>query len=211
VTQYLVDGGDKNAVPLVAVTPGTLDPWLALRPEAEAAWIEAAGFDAEPGSLLAVPGGDGGIAMTVVASMPSGVVELGRCRRPPAQGHLPPGRRRPGTVTPRSRRLAGRSAPTSSAAQAEGRARLRHLEWPAGCDRAASPGCAPPGWCATSSTCRLSTSGRPNWRGGRPVASAAAPISARSSRRPSHRRLSAIPRGRPGQSAPAPADRHHLG
>jgi leucyl aminopeptidase len=66
VTQYLVDGGDEAAVALVAVTPRTLDAWLAAQPEAQAAWIDAAGFDAEPGSLLAVPDGDGRVAMMLV-------------------------------------------------------------------------------------------------------------------------------------------------
>ncbi len=137
MTQYLVDGGDKNAVPLVAVTPGTLDPWLALRPEAEAAWIEAAGFDAEPGSLLAVPGGDGGIAMTLVgldAQRPLWSWAGAAARLPKGTYRLADGGPEP--VTPevaalgwalgtyefrRYKQKAGRGFAT--------------LEWPAGCDR----------------------------------------------------------------------------
>ena len=50
------------ALPLHIVTEETLDGFLAARPEAEARWLSAAGFDAHLGSLVVLPDASGGIA-----------------------------------------------------------------------------------------------------------------------------------------------------
>ena len=65
MAEYLVDGGDDEAVPLVAVTPASLDGWLAIQPAARAAWVRGSGFDGEAGSLLTVPAADGRLAMVL--------------------------------------------------------------------------------------------------------------------------------------------------
>lgn len=66
MTHCLVDDGNGAAIPLVAVTPRTLDAWLAAQPATAAAWVRAAGFDAAAGALLAVPGDDGRVAVALV-------------------------------------------------------------------------------------------------------------------------------------------------
>jgi len=137
VTQYLVEGGNDDAVPLVAVTPRTLDAWLAIQPEAQAAWIDAAGFDAEAGSLLAVPGGDGRPAMMLVgldAERPMWSWAGAAARLPKGTYRVATGGPEP--VAPEVAAL-GWALGTYEFRrykQKEGRG-FATLQWPAGCDR----------------------------------------------------------------------------
>lgn len=137
MTQYLVEGGNDDAVPLVAVTPRTLDAWLAIQPEAQAAWIDAAGFDAEAGSLLAVPGGDGRPAMMLVgldAERPMWSWAGAAARLPKGTYRVATGGPEP--VAPEVAAL-GWALGTYEFRrykQKEGRG-FATLQWPAGCDR----------------------------------------------------------------------------
>lgn len=65
MVEYLVDGADGEATPLVAVTPAALESWFAEQPAARAAWVRASGFEGDAGSLLTVPAADGGLAMVL--------------------------------------------------------------------------------------------------------------------------------------------------
>jgi leucyl aminopeptidase len=52
--------------PLSLVSRDGLDGWLLKQPQALAQWLLAHGFDAAPGTLLALPGGDGSLAGAVL-------------------------------------------------------------------------------------------------------------------------------------------------
>ena len=53
-------------VPIVPLAKAGLERWLKGRPAAEAAWVKAAGFAAEPGSICLVPGAGGTLARVLV-------------------------------------------------------------------------------------------------------------------------------------------------
>ncbi|HYD97858.1 MAG TPA: leucyl aminopeptidase family protein [Alphaproteobacteria bacterium] len=53
----------ESALPLVPLTKAGLEPWLAGRDAAMRAFVEGAGFAAEPGATLFVPGADGPAAV----------------------------------------------------------------------------------------------------------------------------------------------------
>ncbi len=54
------------ARPLHALTPQTLQAWMASRPAPEQAWLSAAGFEAALGEIRLLPGADGGVAGAVL-------------------------------------------------------------------------------------------------------------------------------------------------
>ncbi len=65
--------GTRAGAHLVPITPlakAELGRWLHGRPAAEAAWVEAAGFEAEPGALLLVPGAGGALARVLAGIDP---------------------------------------------------------------------------------------------------------------------------------------------
>ncbi|HVR81998.1 MAG TPA: leucyl aminopeptidase family protein [Luteimonas sp.] len=55
-----------NLRPLYLVNRDGLDGWRQRQPQTMAQWLMAHGFDAAPGSLLALPGGDGSLAGAVL-------------------------------------------------------------------------------------------------------------------------------------------------
>ena len=55
-------------VPITPLAQAELERWLKRRPAAEAAWVKAAGFTAEPGSICLVPGA-GGVLARVLAGI----------------------------------------------------------------------------------------------------------------------------------------------
>jgi leucyl aminopeptidase len=56
---------DAEGIPLVAVSKGGLDPWLARQDARVRTWAEATGFDGGAGRVLVVPDAAGAIAMAV--------------------------------------------------------------------------------------------------------------------------------------------------
>ena len=63
----------RPGAPLVPITPlakAELDRWLKGGPAAEAAWVKAAGFKAEPGALCLVPGAGGALARVLAGIDP---------------------------------------------------------------------------------------------------------------------------------------------
>lgn len=57
----LTDSPETRAIPITPLVPGDLGDWLEDRPAASRAWVAAAGFTAEPGAHLLIPGVDGGV------------------------------------------------------------------------------------------------------------------------------------------------------
>ncbi len=57
-------------VPITPLVKADLGGWLGDRPAAEAAWLRAAGFTAEPGSICLVPGAGGTLARVVAGIDP---------------------------------------------------------------------------------------------------------------------------------------------
>jgi leucyl aminopeptidase len=57
-------------VPITPLAKAELARWLKRRPAAEAAWVKAAGFEAEPGSLCLVPGAGGALARVLAGIDP---------------------------------------------------------------------------------------------------------------------------------------------
>lgn len=57
---------DLPAIPLTVVAADGLADWLAAAGPADRAWVEASGFDAGLGSVLCLPGPDGGVAGALV-------------------------------------------------------------------------------------------------------------------------------------------------
>ena len=55
-----------NAIPLLVVTPDTLDDTLAHLPETEAAWARTLGFTAKSGTVVALPGHGGKVSRALV-------------------------------------------------------------------------------------------------------------------------------------------------
>ncbi len=62
----LLPAPDPDALPLHVVAEDALDGWLAVRPAAERAWIEAHGFTAKLGETLVLPGAGGMPAAALV-------------------------------------------------------------------------------------------------------------------------------------------------
>ena len=57
-----------DALPLHLVQRNTLAAWRATQPESVGTWIDAHAFDASPGTMLPLPGADGGIAGALLAT-----------------------------------------------------------------------------------------------------------------------------------------------
>jgi len=137
VTHCLAEDGNGAAIPLVALTPRTLEAWLAAQSAAVAAWVRAAAFDAEAGAVLAVPDGDGGVAMALVgldAGRPLWGWAAAAARLPRGAYRLADGG--PEAVAPETAAL-GWALGTYEFRrykQKPGR-EFAVLQWPAGCDR----------------------------------------------------------------------------
>ena len=61
----LVEAG-SSATPIVAITSGDLDGWLAAQSEPLRVWLKALGFKGDVGATALIPGGDGGISMVLL-------------------------------------------------------------------------------------------------------------------------------------------------
>ncbi|WP_428264423.1 leucyl aminopeptidase family protein [Haliangium sp.] len=59
---YLSDAAAGDITPLTVLTSAALRTWREGQPDAVKAWIDATGFNAEPDSVLLLPGPDGGVA-----------------------------------------------------------------------------------------------------------------------------------------------------
>ncbi len=134
---YLTDDDDGAAMPLTALRPGDLDPWLDGRPESERRWVRAAGFRAKSASACLLPGADGGPAGAVAglgddgslwdwaalpATLPAGVYRLDA----------------DGADWDADRAALGWALGTYAYTRyRDSDARFATLVWPAGCDRAA--------------------------------------------------------------------------
>ncbi len=57
-------------VPITPLAKAALDRWLRGRPAAEAAWVKAAGFEAEPGTLCLMPSTGGALARVLAGIDP---------------------------------------------------------------------------------------------------------------------------------------------
>ncbi|MFA7486909.1 MAG: leucyl aminopeptidase family protein [Lysobacteraceae bacterium] len=62
----LLLSAETGATPIIVTTSAALDTVKAGLPDAARGWIDANGFNAKPGSWLAVPGDSGGIGMVLV-------------------------------------------------------------------------------------------------------------------------------------------------
>jgi len=76
---FTSDAGD--ALPLALVRRASFDSWRATLSESAAAWVDAQGFDASPGTVLTLPDGNGRIA--------SAALGIGDPRDPFSYGHAP--------------------------------------------------------------------------------------------------------------------------
>ena len=74
-------GPGDGAAPLSIVRRDGFDAWRDAQPEATRQWLQAHGFDAAPGTALALPGGDGGVAAAVAG--------IGDPLDPYAYAHIP--------------------------------------------------------------------------------------------------------------------------
>ena len=80
-----------DAIPLLAVTPDTLDDTLAHLPETEAAWARTLGFSAKSGSVAALPGHDGKVSRALVGLGAAGARRRSRFAIAAAAATLPEG------------------------------------------------------------------------------------------------------------------------
>ncbi|WP_159016688.1 leucyl aminopeptidase family protein [Cognatiluteimonas profundi] len=79
--QGFIAPADAHPRPLHIVSRDTLDNWRQGQAPATVAWLAAHGYDASPGSVLALPGGDGGLAGAVLG--------VGDALDPASYGHAP--------------------------------------------------------------------------------------------------------------------------
>jgi leucyl aminopeptidase len=128
-------------VPITPLAKAELARWLKRRPAAEAAWVKAAGFEAEPGSLCLVPGAGGALARVLAGIDPDD--ELGSYAGLP--GRLPagaPGGRYAldGVLDPEAATRAALGWALGSYAftrYRKSRRRFATLAWPKGVDKGA--------------------------------------------------------------------------
>lgn len=60
----------EQSIPVHSLDPESLEAWKQSADAAARAWVEASGFRAAPGSLLLVPGGQGGLAQVLAGREP---------------------------------------------------------------------------------------------------------------------------------------------
>lgn len=86
----LIETADAAAVPLIALTKDAFAAWRDQAPAAWRGWLDAAGFQGEPGTFAALPAADGGGPAGGPAGGLGGVVAvLGRTDEPWSWGGLP--------------------------------------------------------------------------------------------------------------------------
>ena len=62
MTESFAARANARTLPMTALTADKFDQWLKKQPKPTAAWVRSAGFAAAPGSVLLLPGKDGGAA-----------------------------------------------------------------------------------------------------------------------------------------------------
>ncbi len=67
---FLTARKGARLVPITPLAKDRLEDWLKGRPKAEAAWVRAAGFKAEPGALCLIPGEGGALARVLAGVDP---------------------------------------------------------------------------------------------------------------------------------------------
>jgi leucyl aminopeptidase len=87
---HLIDG-TPDAVPLHPVSKDALAAWLEARPAHQRAWIERAGFKAEPGSTLTLPDAHGSLVGVALGVEPADHADRGLWSYAGLPDALPPG------------------------------------------------------------------------------------------------------------------------